>query len=192
MEILVNSKTFELTNVKSDYTKNLKLVNLRCKHVFNTDSLRAKQVLTESLNLGYTYCKWGTYSGNTDSSYHLSKIIKQEKDNYNHAIRIVIAKYDFSGNDKYYWTDNLHSTIKYIRQYGFDTELKDIPYYVVDLSSEKPVVVDVNNSVRKSFEDIQGAINSALARLKWSNSQRLIDLNYTVKDFLLENMMMLQ
>ena len=120
----------------------------------------------------------------------MNNILRQERDNYNHALRIVITN-DLATNKRYIWTDNLHSTIKYIREKGLKTKLIDVPFYVIDLTTTMITVIDVNNSVRQSLKDIQGAIRSAVNRVRRS-TPNLMALNYTVKDFLTDNMILLQ
>lgn len=182
------NKQFKYTNEISDLIKNTKLTDLRCKHVCSLESVQAQQVYKETLKTGYD-CRWGSVSGNTDCLHHMQNILRQERDNYNHTVRIVVTS-DLT-NKKYIWTDNLHSTIKYIRQKGLKTKLIDIPFYVIDLTTNKITVIDVNNSVRQSLEDIEGAIRSAVNRVSRSTSN-LIVLNYTVKDFLIDNMVLLR
>lgn len=112
-------------------------------------------------------------------------IEKMEKDRYNHAIRVVVCKYPFS--DKVIvWTDNLHSTVKYIREYGKEVKLKDIPFYVVDLSLlSHPVVSAVDMKVlRPNLSAIVGAVSSAYFRYEMSNLKDLIDAGYLVGDLL--------
>ncbi len=183
------NKQFEYTNEISDLIINTRLTDLRCKHVCSLESVQAQQVYTETLKTGYD-CRWGSVSGNTDCLHHLNNILRQERDNYNHALRIVITN-DSTTNKRYIWTDNLHSTIKYIREKGLKTKLIDVPFYVIDLTTTMITVIDVNNSVRQSLKDIQGAIRSAVNRVRRSTFN-LMALNYTVEDFLKDNMILLQ
>lgn len=107
-----------------------------------------------------------------------------EKNKYNHAIRIVICKYNFS-DKTIVWTDNLHSTIKYIRKLGKDACLKDIPFYVVNLTNLKyPKVLSNNEILRPIISDILGAVSNAYFRYEMSNSKELINIGYTVNDML--------
>ncbi len=182
------NKQFHYTKDISDSIINTRLIDLRCKHVCSLESIKAQQVYTETLLTGYD-CRWGSISGNTDSLHHLKNILRQERDNYNHAVRVVVTQ--GSSDEKYIWTDNLHSTIKYIRQKGLNTKLIDIQFYVIDLTTTIPTVIDVNNSVRQSLKDIDGAIKSAVNRVRRSTNN-LMALNYTVKDFLMDNMLLLE
>lgn len=120
-------------------------------------------------------------------SHHINIITKMERNEYNHAIRIVICKYDFS--DKIIvWTDNLHSTIKYIREIGKDACLKDIPFYIVDLTDLiNPKILSDNGILKSTTSDILGAVSSAYCRYERSNSRELINIGYTVNDMLNDN-----
>lgn len=168
----------------------MRLTDLLCKHVFNTTNPtddRAWKLLMASIDVGYNWCLWGTHSGHIqDFGYHMNKIIKMENDGYEHALRIVKCKYDFS-DSTYYWCDNIHSSIMYLRKYGLDTRLRDIPFYVIDITGTTPLVLSYNNSVRNSDEDIRGAIQCAYKRKDRSNSKEIVYIGYTLKDFINEN-----
>lgn len=174
---------------------NMKLTDMFCKHVIrcNPDVLQIKagKLYIESVKLGYNICEWGVHSGHpSDISYHIDKITKMEKDKYNHAMRIVICKYDFC-DALIVWVDNLHSAIKYIRQYGKDVKLRNIPFYVVDISDyENPSIYGYNGSLRENYEDILGAVSCAYKRFRRSNSKDLIEIGYTLEDFLHDNPML--
>lgn len=171
---------------------NMKLKDMFCKHVIrrNQDGMQIKadKLYIESVKLEYNVCEWGVHSGHPSNiSYHIGKIIKMEKDNYNHAVRIVICKYDFC-DTPIVWVDNLHSAIKYIREYGKNVKLRDIPFYVVDISEyEHPSIHGYNGSLREKYEDILGAVICAYKRFRRSNSKELIEIGYTLKDFLHDN-----
>lgn len=174
---------------------NMKLADMFCKHVIrrNPDGIQIKadKLYTESLKLGYNFCEWGVHSGHpSDISFHTGIITKMEKDNYNHAIRIVICKYDFC-DTHIVWIDNLHSAIKYIREYGKNVKLGDIPFYIVDISDyDHPSIHGYKGSLRECYEDILGAVSCAYKRFRRSNSKKLIEIGYTVKDFLYDNPML--
>jgi len=171
---------------------NMKLKEMFCKHVIrrNPDGTKNKagKLYIESVKLGYNVCEWGTHSGHPSNiSYHIGKITKMEKDSYNHAVRIVICKYDFC-DTPIVWVDNLHSAIKYIREYGKNVKLRDIPFYVVDISDyEHPSINGYNGSLREKHEDILGAVSCAYKRFRRSNSKELIEIRYTLCDFLYDN-----
>lgn len=170
----------------------MKLIDMYCKHMMKNndrDGSKANNLFVESEKVGYKYCEWGSHSNHSsDLSYHLDIITKMESDNYNHAIRIVICKYKFQ-DEPVIWTDNLHSTIKYIREFGKEAKLKDIPFYVVDLSDLKNPIIGAKdkNILKPNVSDILGAISSAYFRYEMSNSQELINIKYTIDDFLKDN-----
>lgn len=152
-EFTRNDLNIKINDDIPEYLLNMKLIDMFCKHIIRNsqDNIKTKadKLYTESLKLGYNFCEWGVHNGHpSDISFHTGIITKMEKDNYNHAVRIVICKYDFS--DKIIvWTDNLHSTIKYIREIGKDACLKDIPFYIVDLTDLRNPKILSDNEILK-------------------------------------------
>mgnify|MGYP006954582522 FL=1 len=136
-------------------------------------------------------CNWGLHVGHaSDIQYHINSIVQMERDEYNPAIRVVICKYDFC-DTHIVWIDNLHSAIKYIREYGKNVKLGDIPFYIVDISDyDHPSIHGYKGSLRERYEDILGAVSCAYKRFRRSNSKKLIEIGYTVKDFLYDNPML--
>lgn len=187
LNISINNK-----NNISEIFLNMKLTDMYCKHVIrnNPDGIHIKagKLYLESAKLGYKICNWGLHEGYAgDFHHHLQKILTMEQDHYNHAIRIIICKYQFCDRP-IIWVDNLHSAIKYIRQHGKDVKLKDIPFYIVDISDyEHPYIYGYNNSLRENYEDILGAVACAYKRFRRSNSKELIEIGYTLEDFLNDN-----
>lgn len=188
----MDSLNIKINGDISENLLNMKLTNMFCKHVIRRNSegiqTKASKLYTESVKLGYNVCEWGVHSGHpSDIPFHIGKITKMEKDGYNHAVRIIVCKYDFYGIP-IIWIDNLHSAIKYIRGYGKDVRLRDIPFYVVDISDyEHPSINGYNGSLRQNYEDILGAVSCAYKRFRRSNSKELIEIRYTLEDFLYDN-----
>lgn len=174
---------------------NMNLMDMFCKHVIrrNPDGIQTKagKLYIESCKLGYKVCNWGLHVGHaSDIQYHINLIAQMERDGYNPAIRISICKYDFC-DTPIVWIDNLHSAIKYIREYGKNVKLGDIPFYVVDISDyDNPSIHGYNGSLRERYEDLLGAVLCAYKRFRRSNSKELIEIGYTVKDFLYDNPML--
>lgn len=179
----------------SEALLNMKLTDIFCKHVIrnsnNDVQTKAGRLYIESCKLGYEICNWGLHVGHpSDIQYHINSIVQMEKDKCNHAIRIVVCKYDFC-DTPIVWIDSLHSTIKYIREYGENVKLRDIPFYVVDISDyNNPYIHGYKGSLRERYEDILGAVSCAYKRFRRSNSKELIKIEYTVKDFLQDNPML--
>jgi hypothetical protein len=153
----------KVNNDISEDLLNMNLTDMFCKHVIrrNPDGIQIKadKLCIESCKLGYKVCNWGLHVGHaSDIQYHINLITQMEKDGYNHAIRIVVCKYDFC-DMPIVWVDNLHSAIKYIRQYGKNVKLGDIPFYVVDISDyNHPSIHGYNGSLRERYEDILGGL----------------------------------
>ena len=178
------SDTADLSSISE-----MRLVDLYCKHMVRVDydkESKANRLLSASRTIGYGYCEWGSHDySRSNVFHHLGIIEKMEKEGYNHAVRVVLCKYPFS--DKVIvWTDNLHSTVKYIREYGKEVKLKDVPFYVVDLSLlSHPIISAVDMKVlRPNLSAIVGAVSSAYFRYEMSNSKDLIDVEYLVGDLL--------
>lgn len=186
----INIKILENTEFEEEFL-DMKLTDMYCKHMIirniNNDS-KMNRLLSASDKIGYEFCEWGMHDGYpSDLYHHINIITKMEKDNYKHSVRIVICKYDFCSKP-IIWVDNLHSTVKYIREYGKEVKLKDIPFYVVDLTDLKnPIVKGYNNSLRKNISDILGTVSNAYFRYDMSNSKELIDVEYLVKDLINDN-----
>lgn len=186
----INVKIQENYNFSSKLL-DIKLTDMYCKHMMKNDSncqSKANRLLRASCKIGYEICEWGLYSNcPSDLSHHMGIITKMEKDNYNHPVRIVICKYDFC-DKPIIWVDNLHSSVKYIREYGKDVKLKNIPFYVVDITNlDNPAIQGNRDNLRTSYADILGAISSAYKRYEWSNLKELIDVRYTIGDLLTDN-----
>ena len=83
----------------------------------------------------------------------------------------------------------MHSTVKYIREKGKEVRLRDVPFYVVDLSDlSHPVIGAYDKDVLKpSMSAIMGAVSSAYFRYEMSNSKNIIDIGYLVGDLLNDN-----
>lgn len=161
----------------------MQIKDMLCKHVLNASEGIESQVLKESLEIGYKWCLWGSHSGHdADISYHLDKIHKMESDEYYHALRIVV--YNYGEKEKMYvWCDNIHSAIRYIRKYGLNVKLSQVPFYIVDLRTSPITVAGYKDYLKEDNTCIQGAIRSALKRACWSNSRELLGLNFTIGQF---------
>ena len=164
----------------------MKLIDMRCKHVLNID-WKEQLVLKYAKECGYEWCLWGSHDGHTgDVDYHKNHIFKMQQEGFVRPLRIVICSYPHS-NEKYIWVDNLHSCIHYIRQYGLDVKLKQVPFYIIDISEYKDVVVSYNNSVIQNPVCVSKAIECAYYRRIMSNNKKLLEVNYMVSDFLNSN-----
>ena len=169
---------------------NMKLIDLMCKHVLRRNNANvAEKVLRFATEYcKYPYCLWGIHDGHeNDLNYHINRIHKMELDNFSMPIRIVKCKYQFSDKE-YYWADNLHFTVKAIRKHGKKATLENVDLYIVDITDLSNVkLIDYNRSIRENFREISNIVQCAYDRYAWSNNSELIELEYTVKDFLNDN-----
>lgn len=162
------------------------LAEMRCKHVLNINE-KERHVLEISEKIGYKWCRWGSHQGKEgDISHHLAIINKMEQESYCHALRIVLCSYDFT-DKKCVWIDNLHTAVLYMRIMGSSVKLKDVPFYVVDLSGNIASVIDYKEFLSENKDDVLGAVESAKKRKKRSDSEELISLNYTLEEFIDSN-----
>lgn len=120
-----------INHLVDGYLLNMRLLDMRCKHALRTSDM-GREVILLSTSIGYEIAEWGLHSNHVDVKYHADVIMKMEEDGYDHTERIVICRYDFM-DEPCIWLDNLHSAVRYVRKYGTDVRLKDIPFYIVVL-----------------------------------------------------------
>ena len=61
----------------------------------------------------------------------------------------------------------------------------------MDISDyDHPSIHGYNGSLRERYEDILGAVSCAYKRFRRSNSKKLIEIGYTLNDFLCDNPML--
>lgn len=178
---------FIYTDNQEDYTYVLetRISECRCKHVLSVENPKAVRVKELSEKIGYEAVQWGTHENLTEDmevcrQVQLFRIQRMIYKDIKNAMRVVIGK----KND--IWIDNLHTSIAAIITNGSDVKIKDIKCYIVDMGASIPVVCDINGSVRKNVMDIQGAVRASEARLSRVSTE-LLELNYTIGDFIKEN-----
>ena len=75
-----------------------------------------------------------------------------------------------------------------MRELGKEVCLKDIPFYVIDITNLKcPIVRGYRHSLNSNISDILGAVSCAYSRYDRSNLKELIDIHYTINDLLNDN-----
>lgn len=164
----------------------MRLIDMRCKHAVRSSN-RGNEVIRLSTLIGYPTAEWGRHVGHVDIEYHVDVILKMDEDDYDHPERIIICDYGFM-DEPCIWIDNLHSAVHYVHKHGIGAKLKDIPFYVVDLTGGDPVVYENGSFDASCFE---GAVRMARKRQKRSNLKELIDLDYRFGDFLADNPVLL-
>lgn len=176
----------------NDEILDTKLIDLMCKHILCLRGGKSSKLLKESFNIGYRCCIWGYKSNETSIKERLGNIKKMEQDNYMPIVRIVACKYEFDSKI-YYWADNLHSTIRYLRMAKDykEVRIRDIPFYMVYVSDTEKKIMQ-SKYIRDNDEDREGIIKSACKRYNASNSKGLIDVGYTVGDFIIDNPLLIK
>lgn len=107
---------------------------------------------------------------------------------------IVVTKYK-NRDGVYIWCDtvNIHRLIAYVLVYGQDVTLRNIPIIVADLSSEDETVVYGNDGgIMGDFRNIGLILDRAYSLAKFTNSDNVLSIGYTIRDLIFANMELLQ
>lgn len=148
----INCFNYEENTVKTEIMK-FKLKDLECKHIINTTE---NPIYNASVHAGYQYVVFGSHrNGTLESENHIINQMANDKCFYR-PIRVVLAK------DNKLWCDNTHSAIAYLRRYGMEISLCDIPFYLVDVSRNTPIIVSIDQTVIPNIEAIKKSIDCAL------------------------------
>lgn len=134
----------------------MKISELECKHIlFKNEDNKIFADLADKV--GYKWVLFGSHRGLKEgrAEFEIARINDMAKSASSRAVRIVKTS-----NGKYF-ADNTHWILAYLKRFGGNLKLKDIPFYLVDFCQSIPIIVDVNNSVIKKHEDILNAVNAA-------------------------------
>lgn len=146
---------YDLFNVlKESNVLEYPVAALECKHVILN---KPKEIYEASVKANYEYVILGSHrhASINDENERIFNMVSNKS--FNRPVRIVKAK------DERLWCDNTHTAMAYLRRnYKKDIRLKDIPFYLVDVSRDVPVVFSINNSIVKNDDDIQRTINCSL------------------------------
>ena len=131
-----------------------KIADLECKHVINFNSPKAKIIYNLGIESGFAGVIWGSTRNGTE---HTEKAIINQmlETNFNRPLKIVVVK-----NNRI-WADNTHTCIAQILRHGGQVKIKEVPFYIIDLSHKHPIIVNYNNSVLNSVREIKKAISYA-------------------------------
>jgi len=173
-------------------TLKIKLIDTLCKHVFDTDGIydkekKANKFLETSKSINYNLCLLNSYVGQIkDFKYEIDKILRLEKDRKEHPVTLIKVK---SSDNIYYWCDDFYSSIINFRQKGLCVHLKDIPFCIIDLTESIPKLFIKCDSFDYSDKNINYIIKDAKSKQYWMNNKEILDINYTMKNFLNDNFM---
>lgn len=127
-----------------------KLIDTQAKHVaFKHEHTDIFFELSQKVKFDNTIL--GIHRGSSVENEYL-RIINMSESTCPRAVRFVISK------DGRIWSDNTHWTLAYLYKYGLNTKVNDIPMYIIDLRTLKPVIYDFNGVVFDSLADIKNAI----------------------------------
>ncbi len=158
----------------------LKISELECKHILceNTDN----QFFVElAKKVQYQWVVFGSHRGLKEEEriqFEINRINDMASSDFCRPVRIV--KTD---NGKLF-ADNTHWVLAYLKRFGDNIKLKDIPFYLVDFCHKIPLIVDFNNSVIKNYEDIKNAVNAAgEIEERIEKGWRDDNISYTIQEF---------
>lgn len=156
---------------------NIKLLDLECKHIPKLTDKNIKLFL-DSKKVDYQYLVFGSHREHTRLSDELNRIKNMSRSTCQRAVRIVLT------NNNKIWSDNTHWTIAYILKFGKEATLNCIPFYIVDLRSDYPIIIDYDNTLFDSLSNIMKAIDAALQIQDRIDRGWRKNINYTISDFL--------
>lgn len=131
------------------------LKKLQCKHIVYIDSDKTELLADAAKEINYEWVMFGSHRENPSLEKEIDIIDSMISSNYTRPLRIVIDQ------DNRLWADNTHSTIAFMLKHGYNSRVKDVPFYIVDLRVTPYRIVSNNGSVLDSKEDIKNAIACA-------------------------------
>lgn len=154
----------------------IKLKELESKHIPYINN-KTKILHQNALEIGYTCDIFGSHRRYTDLVDEIERIRNMSLTPCLRAVRIVLT------SDGKIWSDNTHWTIAYMLRYGSDTQLRKIPFYVVDFSNNIPIVIDYKYTLYDSMTEIRNAVRAAKniqdrVNAGWRNNK----LSYTIRE----------
>lgn len=176
---MCNKLTIVSANENSEELKNLlpiQLKKLESKHIAYVNC-QTEQLHQNALQIGYMYDVFGSHRQYTNLSDEIARIRNMSSTPCLRAVRVVLT------SDGKIWADNTHWTIAYILRFGLETQLNDIPFYVIDFRYDNPIVIDYNHTLFDSITEIKNAVNAAKniqdrVTAGWRNNK----LSYTIEE----------
>lgn len=164
-------------NKNSQYDTLVKslLIHLEAKHIM-FPSEENKQIVIEAKKAHYINLQWGFFRDSLVNFQTENKIIDQMiADNFKKTVRITIT-------NNHIWADNTHSIISYIKRYGMQTTIQDIPFYICDIRKKIPIIYGKKENI---WDDscIKGAIRNAM-RLHYIEENGGREHSWTILDLM--------
>lgn len=130
------------------------LKKLEAKHIPYINN-KTNILHANAVHAGYTYDVFGSHRSYTELPDEVERIKNMSFTPCLRAVRIVLT------TDGKIWSDNTHWTIAYMLKYGWNTQLKEIPFYIVDFCHDIPTVIDYNHTLFDSITEIRNAVKAA-------------------------------
>ena len=141
------------TGKKYDAVLNTKLADVEVKHIARIDKSN-HHLIDLAQKVGY---EWALLGARKEFSVDdaRERVEGMSRSWIERPIKIVLTK------DGRIWADNTHWSMSYVKKYGKDTLVGDVPFYIVDLRKRKPVIVSYNDSVKQNHDDIIATVKAA-------------------------------
>jgi hypothetical protein len=149
-----NYKVYEIKK-GDNYFKytNVKLADLQSKYIYEIND---KTKIFESLSkkTGFEFVVFGAHKDYT---------LLQKQDNIHFLanekntvpIKVVLLP------DGRLFCDNTHWALAHLVRFGNDVKLKDLPFFIIDLQKEEPIIADYNGSILRKESYIKQTITYA-------------------------------
>lgn len=149
-------RSFTISHCVEQYSTilNTRLADLECKHIMKVDNT-SKNAYIDGLKAGFLNVQWGCFREGISEASENKTINKMINDDFFKSIRITKTKNNI-------WADNTHTTISYIRRLGEGVTVKDVPYYICDLTTSPIRIIGAAENIIFKEECIIGAIKNSL------------------------------
>lgn len=170
--------SFEVTHSLQEYESILamRVVELECKHImFETDS--NEKVVDLALAAYYDNIQWG---------YHRLATVDSENAIIDEMVKVgLLRPMRVVMTDRQVWADNTHTAISYVRRYGREVTVGDVPCYICDLTKQPTVLAGrINYLGGDATHQFKAVKNSIKLRLLEENGGRPPDARWSIADLM--------
>ncbi|MCR0316339.1 hypothetical protein MKA27_17600 [[Clostridium] innocuum] len=154
---------------------NINLRDLECKHIMYIDE-SCRKVYKDGVEACFYNIQWGYFRENVSKDSENYTIEQMIADNFLKPIRITVTQ-------NRVWADNTHTTISYIRRYGDETKVKDVPFYICDLRKVPVTILGDKKNIWFNEECMSNAIRNSL-RIKYLEENGGRTHRWTISDLM--------
>ena len=182
---LINSlfktiKRFEYIDIEEDkeiinICSQTKIKDLESKHYIVLDD-KTKEVKHLGERAGNPNILWG-YHRNATKDTERDAIVEMANIGFKRPARVVIDRHGRL------WGDNTHTLLSWMYRLGKDTRIGEIPIYIVDTRTDVKRIININDTLLNSLEDIKMAIACGV-RINYYNDMgwRPVGFTWTLGD----------